>query len=51
VLGWDGTRVADEIARYSEAVEAELDAQRQPDDLTADAARHPGGTAVTAGGA
>lgn len=38
-LGWDEQQILDEIAHYGKRVEAERDAQRQPDDLTADAAR------------
>ncbi|MDT3399750.1 glycerol-3-phosphate dehydrogenase/oxidase [Streptomyces sp. B1866] len=39
VLGWDGQQVEKEIAHYGKRVEAERESQRQPDDLTADAAR------------
>ncbi|MCK7626298.1 glycerol-3-phosphate dehydrogenase/oxidase [Streptomyces sp. RS10V-4] len=38
-LGWDGAQVEREIAHYEKRVEAERESQRQPDDLTADAAR------------
>ncbi|RXS65206.1 glycerol-3-phosphate dehydrogenase/oxidase [Streptomyces sp. TM32] len=38
-LGWDGDQVEKEIAHYQKRVEAERESQRQPDDLTADAAR------------
>lgn len=38
-LGWDEQQIRNEIAHYGKRVEAERDAQRQPDDLTADAAR------------
>ena len=38
-LGWDERQIENEIAHYGKRVEAERDAQRQPDDLTADAAR------------
>lgn len=39
VLGWDKNRVEAEIEHYEKRVEAERESQRQPDDLTADAAR------------
>lgn len=39
VLGWDKERVDREVAYYEKRVEAERESQRQPDDLTADAAR------------
>ncbi|WP_432090837.1 glycerol-3-phosphate dehydrogenase/oxidase [Streptomyces sp. NRRL F-5630] len=39
VLGWDATRVDREVEHYEKRVEAERESQRQPDDLTADAAR------------
>ena len=39
VLGWDKERVAREVEHYEKRVEAERESQRQPDDLTADAAR------------
>lgn len=39
VLGWDKGRTEKEIAHYEKRVEAERESQRQPDDLTADAAR------------
>ncbi|BDM66514.1 FAD-dependent oxidoreductase [Streptomyces nigrescens] len=38
-LGWDGDQVEKEITHYRKRVEAERESQRQPDDLTADAAR------------
>jgi glycerol-3-phosphate dehydrogenase len=38
-LGWDEQQIRNEIEHYGKRVEAERDAQRQPDDLTADAAR------------
>ncbi|WP_432142994.1 glycerol-3-phosphate dehydrogenase/oxidase [Streptomyces sp. bgisy084] len=38
-LGWDDDQVEKEIAHYQKRVEAERESQRQPDDLTADAAR------------
>ncbi|MFD9210942.1 glycerol-3-phosphate dehydrogenase/oxidase [Streptomyces sioyaensis] len=38
-LGWDADQVEKEIAHYQKRVEAERESQRQPDDLTADAAR------------
>ncbi|MEV4560253.1 glycerol-3-phosphate dehydrogenase/oxidase [Kitasatospora sp. NPDC049285] len=38
-LGWDDEQIAHEIEHYRKRVEAELEAQRQPDDATADAAR------------
>ncbi|MFE7545626.1 glycerol-3-phosphate dehydrogenase/oxidase [Streptomyces platensis] len=38
-LGWDEDQVEKEIAHYRKRVEAERESQRQPDDLTADAAR------------
>ncbi|GAA2600304.1 glycerol-3-phosphate dehydrogenase/oxidase [Streptomyces tubercidicus] len=38
-LGWDDDQVEKEIAHYRKRVEAERESQRQPDDLTADAAR------------
>ncbi|MEV5483692.1 MULTISPECIES: glycerol-3-phosphate dehydrogenase/oxidase [Streptomyces] len=38
-LGWDDDQVEKEIAHYHKRVEAERESQRQPDDLTADAAR------------
>lgn len=38
-LGWDGDQIEKEIAHYQKRVEAERESQRQPDDLTADAAR------------
>jgi glycerol-3-phosphate dehydrogenase len=39
VLGWDEARTTREIAHYELRVAAERDSQRQPDDLSADAAR------------
>lgn len=39
VLGWDDTTVEREVERYRARVEAELAAQYQPDDRSADAAR------------
>jgi glycerol-3-phosphate dehydrogenase len=39
VLGWDAERKAAEVELYLERVKAELDANTQPDDLTADRAR------------
>lgn len=39
VLGWDERQVERETAHYAKRVEAERESQRQPDDLTADAAR------------
>jgi glycerol-3-phosphate dehydrogenase len=39
VLGWDEQHVEKEITHYEKRVEAERESQRQPDDLTADAAR------------
>ncbi|MEV6005455.1 glycerol-3-phosphate dehydrogenase/oxidase [Streptomyces sp. NPDC051976] len=39
VLGWDKDQIEKEIAHYEKRVEAERESQRQPDDLTADAAR------------
>ncbi|CAM5239408.1 glycerol-3-phosphate dehydrogenase/oxidase [Streptomyces violaceorubidus] len=39
VLGWDKGQVEREIQHYEKRVEAERESQRQPDDLTADAAR------------
>ncbi|TXS37583.1 glycerol-3-phosphate dehydrogenase, partial [Streptomyces sp. or43] len=39
VLGWDKGRIEREVAHYEKRVEAERESQRQPDDLTADAAR------------
>ncbi|WP_438487425.1 glycerol-3-phosphate dehydrogenase/oxidase [Streptomyces sp. S186] len=38
-LGWDSAQIEKEIAHYEKRVEAERESQRQPDDLTADAAR------------
>ncbi|GGU88138.1 FAD-dependent oxidoreductase [Streptomyces albospinus] len=38
-LGWDSDQIEKEIAHYRKRVEAERESQRQPDDLTADAAR------------
>ena len=39
VLGWDEEQVEREVEHYEKRVEAERESQRQPDDLTADAAR------------
>jgi glycerol-3-phosphate dehydrogenase len=39
VLGWDAEQVDKEVEHYEKRVEAERESQRQPDDLTADAAR------------
>ncbi|MFJ6903633.1 glycerol-3-phosphate dehydrogenase/oxidase [Streptomyces griseoluteus] len=39
VLGWDEGQIAREVEHYEKRVEAERESQRQPDDLTADAAR------------
>ena len=39
VLGWDKERVDREVQHYQKRVQAERESQRQPDDLTADAAR------------
>ncbi|MFI0898769.1 glycerol-3-phosphate dehydrogenase/oxidase [Streptomyces sp. NPDC020983] len=39
VLGWDTGQIDKEVAYYEKRVEAERESQRQPDDLTADAAR------------
>lgn len=39
VLGWDKSQIEREVAHYEKRVEAERESQRQPDDLTADAAR------------
>jgi glycerol-3-phosphate dehydrogenase len=39
VLGWDEEHKRKEVAHYEKRVEAERESQRQPDDLTADAAR------------
>ncbi|MFJ9621381.1 glycerol-3-phosphate dehydrogenase/oxidase [Streptomyces sp. NPDC101181] len=39
VLGWDKDHVDREVQHYEKRVEAERESQRQPDDLTADAAR------------
>jgi glycerol-3-phosphate dehydrogenase len=39
VLGWDAGQIDKEVAYYEKRVEAERESQRQPDDLTADAAR------------
>jgi glycerol-3-phosphate dehydrogenase len=38
-LGWDKGQIEKEIERYEKRVRAERESQRQPDDLTADAAR------------
>jgi glycerol-3-phosphate dehydrogenase len=39
VLLWDQEQVSKEVEHYEKRVEAERESQRQPDDLTADAAR------------
>ncbi|MDF3291066.1 glycerol-3-phosphate dehydrogenase/oxidase [Streptomyces silvisoli] len=39
VLGWDQEHLEREVTHYEKRVEAERESQRQPDDLTADAAR------------
>ncbi len=39
VLGWDDEHLEKEVTHYEKRVEAERESQRQPDDLTADAAR------------
>ncbi|KOT49747.1 glycerol-3-phosphate dehydrogenase [Streptomyces sp. NRRL F-5755] len=39
VLGWDADQIDREVQHYEKRVEAERESQRQPDDLTADAAR------------
>ncbi|MEU5608143.1 glycerol-3-phosphate dehydrogenase/oxidase [Streptomyces sparsogenes] len=39
VLGWGQEQVDKEVQHYEKRVEAERESQRQPDDLTADAAR------------
>jgi glycerol-3-phosphate dehydrogenase len=39
VLGWDEEQIEKEVEHYEKRVEAERESQRQPDDLTADAAR------------
>lgn len=39
VLGWDKEQIEKEVEHYEKRVEAERESQRQPDDLTADAAR------------
>ncbi|MFE7119974.1 glycerol-3-phosphate dehydrogenase/oxidase [Streptomyces sp. NPDC057654] len=39
VLGWDNGQIEREVEHYEKRVEAERESQRQPDDLTADAAR------------
>ena len=39
VLGWDKDHIEREVEHYQKRVEAERESQRQPDDLTADAAR------------
>ncbi|MER0244620.1 glycerol-3-phosphate dehydrogenase/oxidase [Streptomyces sp. HSW2009] len=39
VLGWDSGQVEREVEHYEKRVQAERESQRQPDDLTADAAR------------
>ena len=39
VLGWDRGRIDREVEHYEKRVQAERESQRQPDDLSADAAR------------
>ncbi|WP_181765669.1 glycerol-3-phosphate dehydrogenase/oxidase [Streptomyces albidus (ex Kaewkla and Franco 2022)] len=39
VLGWGADQIDREVEHYEKRVEAERESQRQPDDLTADAAR------------
>jgi glycerol-3-phosphate dehydrogenase len=39
ILGWDEQRTAEEIASYSERARAEADAEREPDDASAEAVR------------
>jgi glycerol-3-phosphate dehydrogenase len=39
VLGWGKDHIEREVEHYEKRVEAERESQRQPDDLTADAAR------------
>jgi glycerol-3-phosphate dehydrogenase len=39
LLGWDETTTAREVEHYHARVDAELQSQQEPDDLTADAAR------------
>jgi glycerol-3-phosphate dehydrogenase len=39
VLGWGKEQIEKEVTHYEKRVEAERESQRQPDDLTADAAR------------
>ncbi|WP_328537165.1 glycerol-3-phosphate dehydrogenase/oxidase [Streptomyces sp. NBC_00344] len=39
VLGWDKGQIEKEVEHYEKRVQAERESQRQPDDLTADAAR------------
>ncbi|MFH8366152.1 glycerol-3-phosphate dehydrogenase/oxidase [Streptomyces sp. NPDC018031] len=39
VLGWGSEQIDKEVEHYEKRVEAERESQRQPDDLTADAAR------------
>lgn len=39
VLGWDEGQIDREVEHYEKRVQAERESQRQPDDLTADAAR------------
>jgi glycerol-3-phosphate dehydrogenase len=41
LLGWSPATVAAEVEHYRRRVDAELAAQRQPDDASADAARRP----------
>jgi glycerol-3-phosphate dehydrogenase len=39
ILGWDEQRTAEEIASYTERARAEADAEREPDDASAEAVR------------
>jgi glycerol-3-phosphate dehydrogenase len=39
VLGWDKDQIEREVEHYEKRVQAERESQRQPDDLSADAAR------------
>lgn len=39
LLGWDAAEIAREVSHYRARVDAEIDSQNQPDDVTADAAR------------
>ena len=49
-LGWDDAAVERELWHYHSRVDAERDAQRQPDDATADAARLGAPDVRTGGG-